>query len=176
MQTTLKNPLYICDGLKQNDSTNDSCKLKFWKTCCRYGCFLFIPTIWTMCACAHELSNSLITWWLVKITVAFTRLLLRVWNFSTEKMVRKSKVGIGMGGKGATNYILFEIKFFKLKNQIAINVSNKTIFLRFTSCQFFLPIFFTRGGTDPSTGGTPPPCPTLATGLLTVPQVRLAFR
>ena len=37
-----------------------SSQLKFWKTCCRYGCVLFIPTIWTMCACVHELSNSLI--------------------------------------------------------------------------------------------------------------------
>ena len=43
MKTTLKNPLYICDGLKQNDSTHDSCKLKFWKTCCRYGCFFVYP-------------------------------------------------------------------------------------------------------------------------------------
>ena len=61
-RTTRKNPLYICHALKQDDSTNYSSKLKIWKTCCRYGCFLFIPPVWTMCACAHELSNSLIQW------------------------------------------------------------------------------------------------------------------
>ena len=61
-RTTRKKPFYNCHALKQDDSTNYSSKLKIWKTCCRYGGFLFIPPVWTMCACAHELSNSLILW------------------------------------------------------------------------------------------------------------------
>lgn len=58
-KTTCKNPLYICDGLKK-DLTNFSIKEKFWKTCCRKGWALFIPTIRRMLACADKLSNSLI--------------------------------------------------------------------------------------------------------------------